>query len=312
MMNTESTPSVVICVPTAGRRDIQELLAALVRQVGTLELKCECRLELIDNSRESLERAPLSALGIEVRREATPGYSSARNAALEAAGGADFLIFIDDDERPEPEWLSELLTPALSGKADVVFGPVRTEVPFGSARWLGGGETLRNRLWEQWPEGSSDENVYSGNTLISMALVRSDPPTRFDTSLNCLGGEDTDFFHRLRAKGARVHWAPRALVREIPDADRLAFRGYLRRSWQAGGRAFEIERLRLGRQRASFRALRRMGRFAGGMRLVILGILHSHPASTARGFSEFSFALGSISRCLCRGFPRARPAIGGE
>ena len=41
--------------------------------------------------------------------EPAPGISAGRNRALDEAGDADLLSFIDDDEVPRPGWLSALI-----------------------------------------------------------------------------------------------------------------------------------------------------------------------------------------------------------
>ena len=41
--------------------------------------------------------------------EPEPGIAAARNRALDESAGADLLVFIDDDERPEPGWLESLV-----------------------------------------------------------------------------------------------------------------------------------------------------------------------------------------------------------
>ncbi len=41
-----------------------------------------------------------AACGVEYVRVPAPGFSQVRNAAMDAAGQYDALVFIDDDERP--------------------------------------------------------------------------------------------------------------------------------------------------------------------------------------------------------------------
>ncbi|WP_254695225.1 glycosyltransferase family 2 protein [Leisingera sp. NJS201] len=61
--------------------------------------------------------------------------SIARNACLEAAD-ADWVAFLDDDERAEPDWLARLLDCACSTPADAVFGPALAEYGPRAPGWM--------------------------------------------------------------------------------------------------------------------------------------------------------------------------------
>ena len=52
--------------------------------------------------------------------------------------------------------------------------------------------------------------------------------------LGLTGGEDTDFFDRIRAKGAVICWSKDAFVFEHIDANRLNIRWLLMRSFRGG------------------------------------------------------------------------------
>src|SRR5438132_450140 len=86
---------------------------------------------VIDNDADGSAEATVdmfrSASGnrVEVRYavEATPGIAAARNAAIALACDRGAIAFIDDDEVPAPNWLSELLDAQVRYDADVVAGP---------------------------------------------------------------------------------------------------------------------------------------------------------------------------------------------
>ncbi len=75
----------------------------------------ELRIIIVDNDPDRSarafcdERARSFPWPLEYRHEPTPGIAPARNAALEAARGADWIAFIDDDEVPEQAWLDSLI-----------------------------------------------------------------------------------------------------------------------------------------------------------------------------------------------------------
>ena len=49
------------------------------------------------------------AVGLRYVVEERPGVAAVRNRALDETGGRDLLVFIDDDEEPEPGWLAALV-----------------------------------------------------------------------------------------------------------------------------------------------------------------------------------------------------------
>ncbi len=70
------------------------------------------RVLVIDNDPAGSGEAVVSALDSDAVRyvhEPRPGIAAARNRALDEAASYDLLIFIDDDEWPNPTWLQSLL-----------------------------------------------------------------------------------------------------------------------------------------------------------------------------------------------------------
>ncbi len=65
-----------------------------------------------------------------------PGISATRNAGIAAARGADFIVFVDDDEVVSPDWLEELLTVQQHTGASLVAGPVLSILPKAHLRKL--------------------------------------------------------------------------------------------------------------------------------------------------------------------------------
>ena len=74
---------------------------------------------------------------------------------------------------------------------------------------------------------------YSGNALIRLDFVRRHG-LRFDPALGRSGGEDLDFFYRLRDAGGRIGFAEDARALEpVPDG-RASLRWLLARTFRAG------------------------------------------------------------------------------
>lgn len=153
----------------------------------------------------------------------------ARNACLDAARG-EWLIFVDDDETVEPEWMQGHLSAATDFEADAVFGPVFPIYPSGTPDWF----VRANPLFGDW--GWSDDGRVvgkgrTGNTLICRSALGS---LRFDPAYGRSGGEDDDFFLRFFAAGHRMVVTDRARAHEMVPAERASVSYALSRAERTG------------------------------------------------------------------------------
>lgn len=102
-------PQVTVVLCTYNRAAlIERTVRAVLAQKG-----CELDLVVVDDG--SPDRTPevLAAIDdprMRVVRQANAGLSVARNSGLAAAEG-DWVVFLDDDDLPEPEWLETLAGP---------------------------------------------------------------------------------------------------------------------------------------------------------------------------------------------------------
>ena len=225
--------SVDVCVCTYERPAVAATLASIAALEGLEGLRV--RVVLADNA-ETPEAAELARqarrrLGLDVVYAHAPArnISLARNACLDAAEGA-WIAFLDDDETATPPWLEALLAEAEAGGWDAVLGPVDAIYPPQAPGWIRAGDFHSTR--PVWVRGAI-ETGYCGNVLIRRALVER-AGLRFDPTLGRSGGEDVDFFYRLREAGGRIGFAPRALAVETTPADRLALGRLLKRRFRSG------------------------------------------------------------------------------
>jgi len=124
----------VICVCTYKRPDeIRLLLDALTQLNSTNDIE----ICVVDNDAAGEGAAVCNSLPadypytVHAMVEPQAGISPARNTVVTHALTLQpvFLAFLDDDERPEPQWLSELLRVQHETGADVVGGPTLSEFP---------------------------------------------------------------------------------------------------------------------------------------------------------------------------------------
>ncbi len=108
--------SVIVCSYN-GQRTLHDCLE------GLLQLEYP-NFEVIVVDDGSTDRTPIIAreLGFTVTTTINRGLSQARNTGLAAATG-DIVAYIDDDARPDPQWLTYLATTFLTTKHAGVGGP---------------------------------------------------------------------------------------------------------------------------------------------------------------------------------------------
>ena len=241
---------VSVCVPTYRRPGpLAEALDALL----TLEAP-EGGYEVIvvddgspaEDGVDAVLEAAAATAAVPLRWQRLPanaGPGRARNVAWQRAEG-EWLAFTDDDCRPDPRWLVELLRCAQTEGADVVQGRTRPDPE-------------RAHLLEQpWARSmsvdSQNEYFQTCNILYRRALVAE--LEGFDEGFRAIG-DDTDLGWRALAGGARLAFAPDAvvthdvvvrdfaadlrsrrrwadtvrMVRKHPDARRLAWKPYVYR-----------------------------------------------------------------------------------
>ena len=77
---------------------------------------------VVDNGSRDATAERARAAGARVVGEPLPGYGRACLAGIDAAAGADVLVFLDGDGSEYPESLPSLVAPILAGQADLVIG----------------------------------------------------------------------------------------------------------------------------------------------------------------------------------------------
>ena len=148
------------------------------------------------------------------------GVAPARNKGIKEAKG-EWIAFMDDDQLAGPGWLISLTGTALSkgtrcvvGKRLLLLpGPIR--IPLGPhlRSYLGEeawGEKARLLLPEEFPN--------TGNALLKKDLFGE--VGCFDPS-NPYGGDDTEFFFRLKKAGVSIWYTPDAVMYHVISEDRL-------------------------------------------------------------------------------------------
>ncbi|MEI2414840.1 glycosyltransferase [Orrella sp. JC864] len=224
-----------ICICTYKRpAQLDALLAAILAQ-DTAGKALEC--VVVDNDPQRSAAAVLTrwqdhpGLPVRALHERTPNIALARNAAVHAATG-DWIVFVDDDEEPEPGWLLHLVAAQQACGADAVFGPVLPRYAPGTPAWMReGGYFDRPRYRSGTPITARDART--GNVLVRREALMS-VPGPFDAAYGRTGGSDTVLFGKLLEQGRKLVWCDEAAVLEDVPPERARLGWILQRAYRGG------------------------------------------------------------------------------
>jgi glycosyltransferase involved in cell wall biosynthesis len=236
---------IVIGIPTFRRpRMLRALLRSLEgevagRNVLVIVADNECGTDA-PQAVEEFARTMCAACCIAVQEH---GLASVRNALVDAASKQApqwrWLVMLDDDGEVLPGWLGPLLAAGIRFDAHVVAGPVLGPLPPGAGR-LARNSVLAGR--RRWPTGPVPMLNGAQNICISSGLADLMPPPWFGPEFGLSGGEDYDFFRRIKQVGGRLVWCDEAAVSEPPPPDALTTRGLLYRYASTGAYNALIDR----------------------------------------------------------------------
>lgn len=233
----QQAPACVYTVALCTHNHADRLTRTLADLIFIRPPKATWELLVIDNaSRDDTEKVLADnvwpeGLTVRVVREMKLGLSHARNRAIEEARG-EYILFIDDDESADPDWLCAYER-LIEAHAPDAFGG-RIEVFFKDWRptWLrdellGFLGQLR-RFDSITPLTAPDTSFYGGNFGFRKSVCER--IGGFDTDLGRkgmvnTGGEEVDFYLRLLAAGFKVWWTPEAVIYHRIVAAKLS-RGY--------------------------------------------------------------------------------------
>ncbi len=283
-----------ICVCSCRR---PELLARLLDSLADQPLPgFAAEVVVVDNDAAgSAEAAVLAArlrhplLPIRYAVEPRPGVSFARNRCVSLAQGG-WLAFIDDDEEAGASWLAEAWACLGQHQADAVLGPVLPVYPQGTPAWV-----VQSGFFER-PRFASGTPLPANQCRMGNALIRRDwlGEHPFDEALARSGGEDSAYFMRIIAAGARVVWCDSACVTELVPLPRQQLGWMLSRSLRASTTYWRLVNPARPRWRRAASAL--LGVLASA--LFALAGLIALAGGRARALGWWRRAAGGLGRAL--------------
>lgn len=221
------------------------------------------RFELIvvDNHPDRLAEGLVTRLAagasVPVSYYANPkrNVSIVRNVGIKAARGT-YVLFIDDDEKPEPGWIAEHFRCLERTGADASFGPKLPEFEGGVApdwdpdAWrftLDFREPADTEIFMFGRTRRPGKGLGSGNACFRVATC-FDVPEPFAVAFGDGNGEDTHLLFRLAQEGRRFVWCPTAIVHEFMERDRTK-PSYMIQRMRRGSQHYAASRIATSRSK---------------------------------------------------------------
>lgn len=199
-------------VPTVGRPSLEALLEALAASTGPLP----GRVLLVDDRREPddpllpVGPPPRLASRVEVLRGPAAGPAAARNAGWRASG-AHWVVFLDDDVLPDPDWSLRLFEDLSCLGPDVAGSQGRVRVPLPADH--------RPTDWERNVKGLESAWWITADMAYRRAVLEE--VGGFDERFPRAYREDADLGLRVTGASYRIASGRRFVTHPVRPADRL-------------------------------------------------------------------------------------------
>jgi succinoglycan biosynthesis protein ExoM len=292
---SNAAPRVAVCIATYKR---PEMLRQSLRGLAALSFEKvpppDVTVFVVDNDvSASAERICSEAqlpFPVKYVTETRRGIAQARNRAIQEAEAADFVAFIDDDEIPTPSWLDELLATQAEFSADVVCGPVRPHFAYGVPEWVKAGRFFHRPIYVS---GQNLDWCSTNNVLIRKSVFAA--VKTFDERFALTGGEDTQFFLRVRQAGYSIVASSAACVDETVSISRANLSWVLRRAYQSGN-SWVLCESSLDRRISTriVRAMKACGWIVFGLASACVSVFFGM-AALARSLWKFCLGAGMLS-----------------
>lgn len=294
------TRTITVAIPSFRRPHSLALaldgVAAAVRALDDAET---VEVLVIDNDPERSASPVVAHRGVRYVAEPVPGLAAVRNRALDEAAASDLLVFLDDDEEPQVDWLRQLLRTLDTTGADAVAGKVITPLPVDIDPWLAAvGAFVR----PQRVDGQLMPQAATNNLLLKLDAVR-DAGVRFDERFALSGGEDNLFTLQFTRAGRVIRWSELGVVRENVLPSRIHRSWILMRAYRTGNSSARVN-LALARGRAGRVAARARDLVGGSLRIAqgsarwLVGLLTRSLRRRALGIRGIYRGAGFVSGAI--------------
>jgi GT2 family glycosyltransferase len=295
------TPSILIGIPSFRRpQGLRRLLASLASQENADQFDIAIFVAESDSEKQQAlavctDGIPDLRWPLSCRVVAQAGVSAARNEILDEARirGAGYVAMLDDDEVADPSWLTELMSVQQRTGADVVGGPLLFEFaaePPPAVRHCG----LFGARFSDTARAPA--LCATNNVLLSCERLAKSGWPMFDLRFGFSGGEDTEYFMRLRSAGFSFAWAPSALARDAVSEQRQRSAEILKRAFRFGNSEVRVLYARSALPALGASLTKGIAVLVGSPILALMMVSPSKrlwaPAKIARAIGKFSALFG--------------------
>ena len=255
----------VVAIPTFRRPGALATALSAVREQVDAENDApgspmHCSILVVDNDPAGSGGRIAAEHAVRYVIEPRPGIAAVRNRAIAECEDARAVLFIDDDEVPEPGWLRAMIGMYRSTGPAAVAGRVVTRFPDDVEPWVAAsGAFIRPTRVHGQTMGEAATN----NLLVDLDGVRR-LGLAFDERFGLTGGSDSMFTLQLARRGGSIRWAEDAVVIEQEDPKRFTRSWVLMRTFRFGNTS---ARVRIALAPTGFRRAvarwRALGRGAG-------------------------------------------------
>jgi succinoglycan biosynthesis protein ExoM len=223
-----------ICIATYKRKHLlRNLLKSIFAQ--NLPQNTIVQIVVVDNDIEKSAEEIIKEfksddkIWLEYHNQPKKNISITRNVGVKNSQG-EYLLFIDDDETADVNWVSEHLKAIKAFEADGVFGRVLPEFPENTPKWIKTGDFFNKN---SPPTGGWATSLATSNCIIKSDLLKNETGP-FNPNYGLTGGEDSHLFNRLKKDGAKFISSREAIVSEIIPQDRIRVKWLIKKSYQTG------------------------------------------------------------------------------
>ncbi len=237
-------------------------------------------------------------LSFDLTVETNLGIPMARNKALSYSitNGFTHLGFIDDDAKPQNNWLIKMIDALNETNAEVVTGPQVPVFPAGTSLFFKNAKVYKER---ELVHKSSCKWAATNNVIFSVLFAKYNNLI-FSEDMRT-GGSDKEYFSRYSKQGGQITWVEDAIVKESVEPNRINFKWAIKRAFRFGGTGFRIEKCTKNTLTATFICvIKGLTYIAKGL-INIIALPFKKNRSVIDGFCDISHGTAFIFSIFSRG-----------